>query len=401
MSRNTSATIKKTLIILGLALAAVGVIFFVMRGGSDEKGGSARKEAVVGVKVARVERRDLVEKRVFSGTLEAEKKYDAAAKIGGRIQEIAVRLGDCIHRGDLIARLDNAEYEQQLAQAHAELDVAQASLAQARSGLVAAERAYQRAIKLREQKVSSVADLEVAETERLAQQAGVNLAQAQIQQREAALRAAAVRLSYTTLTADWQAGDDHVCRHVARRYVDEGDTIAANQPIVTLVDVSLLRAVINVAERDYAFLRVGQPASISVDLVADKTFPGTIARMAPVFDETSRQARVEIAVANPDSILKSGMFARVHVELGRTEQAVAVPSSAIIQRLGIYGVFAVEDGKAHFVEVRTGVKDEGWAQVTGLEDGQQVVTLGHHLLSDGARVATSEENDEAAGQARK
>ncbi|MBE0584751.1 MAG: efflux RND transporter periplasmic adaptor subunit, partial [Desulfofustis sp.] len=171
-------------------------------------------------------------------------------------------------------------------------------------------------------------------------------------------------------------------------------------PGVTLVDLSLLTAVINVAERDYAYLRVGQPATISVD-IADRRFTGTVARLAPVFDETSRQARVEIAVANPEYLLKAGVFARVHIELGRAEQALAAPSTAIIQRLGVKGAFVVEDGTARFVPVETGIAHDGWLQVEGLELNQQVVTLGHHLLSDGVKVSTAGETDELPGQARR
>ena len=240
MMNKKSVPLKSILIFLGVALAAAAVIFFTMNPGKDEKTKAARNKSIVGVKVARVERRDLSEMRVFSGTLEAEKQYDAAAKVGGRILEIAVSLGQCLNRGDLIARLDSEEYQQQVAQARAELDVTRASLAQARNILRAAERSYERATKLREQKVSSVADLEEAETEKLSKLAGVNLVQAQIKQREAALRSAELRLSYTTLTADWQASDNNVCRYVARRYVDEGDTISANAPVVALVDLSLL-----------------------------------------------------------------------------------------------------------------------------------------------------------------
>ncbi|MBW6521739.1 MAG: efflux RND transporter periplasmic adaptor subunit [Desulfoarculaceae bacterium] len=391
---------KNLLIVVGFVLAAWVIIFLVMRSGSNEQKGSAREQAVVGVNFALVERRDLIEMRVFSGSLIAEKQYDAAAKIGGQIQEIAVNLGDCIRQGDLIARLDSEEYEQQVAQARAELDVAHASLAEARSSLVAADRAYQRAITLRAQKVASASELETAETERLARQAGVHLAQAQIKQREAALRTADVRLSYTTISADWQAGTDDACRYVAKRHVDAGNTIAANAPVVTLVDLSLLKAVINVAERDYALIKTGQLANISVDSIADKIFPGTVARMAPVFEETSRQARVEIAVPNPDGLLQGGMFARVYIEFGRAEQALAVPSTAIIQRSGVYGAFVVEDSKARFVEVKTGIEHEGWSQVTGLEEGQKVVTIGHHLLSDGAPVSTSAEEEVLSRQAR-
>ncbi|MBE0584967.1 MAG: efflux RND transporter periplasmic adaptor subunit, partial [Desulfofustis sp.] len=104
---------------------------------------------------------------------------------------------------------------------------------------------------------------------------------------------------------------------------------------------------------------------------------------------------------NPDSLLKGGMFARVHVELGHAEQALAVPSTAIIKRLGSYGVFIVEDDMARFVKVQPEIEDGGWTQVSGLQEEQQVVTLGHHLLSDGVGVAVSDGTDESPRRKQK
>ena len=398
MKESYALAVKRLVLFFIVASAASGFAYYMLRGSDGENQRPQRRASAVGVEVAQVERRNLVEKRVFIGTLKAEKQFDAAFKVGGRLQIIAVNLGDCLKKGDLIARLDSEEFEQQRTQAQAELEVARASLTEARSNLRAAERNYERAEKLREQRVSSAAELEASETEMLSQRAGVNLAQAQIKQREAALRAAEVRLSYTTLNADWQSGDTDVCRFVAGKHVDEGDTISANTSVVTLVDLSQLKAVINVAERDYALLSIGQPAEISVDSIADRAFPGTVVRLAPVFDDSSRQARVEISVANPDAILKSGMFARVQIELGRAEQAVAAPLDVVIQRLGTNGAFVVEDGKARFVEIRAGIQAEGWTQVSGLEEGQLVVTLGHHLLSDGTPVTTGDAEEEAPRQ---
>jgi RND family efflux transporter MFP subunit len=381
--------IKKLILTLLSGAALLALVYYLVGMGADDQKRPQRRASAVGVETAPVEIRDLSANRVFIGTLEAENKFDAAFKVGGRVREMVVNLGDCLEKGALIARLDSEEFSQQLAQSQAELDVARASLAEARSRLNAARRNFERAATLREKKVSSAAELEASETEMLTQQAGVKLAEAQIQQREAALRAAEVRMSYTTLRADWQSGPADVCRYVASKHVDEGDTISANTRIVTMVDLSQLNAVINVAERDYALLRAGQSARISVDSLPDKSFTGTVRRLAPIFDSASRQARVEITVPNPESILKSGMFARVQIELGRAEQAVAVPTDAVIQRLDAYGVFVVEDGSARFVPVQRGIEAAGWTQITDLEAGQTVVTLGHHLLSDGTPVTTS------------
>jgi len=389
---------KKPIITFLVAAAALAFIYYLNFTSGDEQKRPQRRASAVGVETALVETRDLVANRVFIGTLEAENQFDAAFKVGGRIQEMVVDLGDCLNRGDLIARLDSEEFTQQLAQARAELDVARASLAEARSRLKAARRNFERAATLREKKVSSAAELEASETEMLTQEAGVKLAEAQIEQREAALRGAEVRLSYTTLQADWQSGAPDVCRFVAATYVDEGDTISANTRVGTMVDLSRLNAVINVAERDYALLQIGQSAQVSVDSLPGQSFTGTVTRLAPIFDSTSRQARVEIIVPNPDSVLKSGMFARVQIELGRAGQVPAVPNDAVIQRLDTTGVFVVEDNSARFVPIQAGIEAAGWTQVADLEAGQTVVTLGHHLLSDGTPVTLADEEPEREGR---
>lgn len=390
MNKKTrGSTAKHIFTVLILTALCIGSIVYFFYRDKDGKRTRSGPEAAVGVATVPVQFKDLIETKVFTGSLEAENKYDAAAKVGGRIREIAVNLGDCISRGALIARLDSEEFEQQRAQAKAELDVARASLEEAKSRLAAAERNYRRASQLREQKVSSVADLEAAETERLTHQANVTLVQAQIKQREAALRTAEIRASYTTITADWNDDFHSGCRYVSKKLVDEGDTISANAPVVSLVDLSSLKAVINVAEREYGLISKDQAAKISVDMQDQRLFDGRVLRMAPVFDEASRQARVEIGVPNPGHVLKAGMFVRVHIELGRADHAIAVPISAIIKRSGMTGVFVVDDGSARFKKVKTGIEGNGWIQVEGVQSGQQVVTLGHHLLSDGVAVSVS------------
>ncbi len=94
------------------------------------------------------------------------------------------------------------------------------------------------------------------------------------------------------------------------------------------------------------------------------------------------------------------MFARVHIELNHAEQTLAAPTTAIIQRQGTYGLFVVEEDKARFVAVNPGIEDDGWTQITELNEGEQVVTLGHHLLSDGVGVSTSDGDDTVPKKAR-
>lgn len=389
------------------AAAAVG-IWYVLRApeeavvarGSGPGGGGA---GVVAVEAAPVEHGPIQDVRSFSGTLEPAAQYDVAPKIGGRLIELMVDIGDPVQKGMTIARLDREEAVQQLEQARAALEVSRASLAEATSSLEAKRSAYERARQLREQQVASVSELETAQAEARAQEARAQLAAAQVAQSEAAMRSAQIRLDYTTVDAAWQDKDDQ--RYVGERYVTEGTMLSANAPIVSLVNIDTLTAVIYVAERDYPRISVGQPATVRADALPDTRFEGEVDRIAPLFRSESRQARVEVFIPNPDHLLKPGMFVRIEIQLAQVDEATLVPVSAVVEREGRTGVFQVDEtgNNVRFVPVRTGIVQGDRAQVIEptLSD-RPVVTLGHHLLHDGAAVllpadgsASAEARDES------
>ncbi|MBI3993186.1 MAG: efflux RND transporter periplasmic adaptor subunit [Candidatus Lambdaproteobacteria bacterium] len=324
--------------------------------------------------------------RSFAGTLQAHSQFDVAPQIAGRLERLTVNIGDRVTRGQVVAQLNDDEFVQQAGQARAELGVARATLSEARSLLDVKRRQAERAEKLFVQHIGSEADLETAQAEAAAQQARLQVAQAQVTQREAALKAAEVRLAYTVIRAAWS--DDAGPRVVAERYVNEGEMLAANKPILSVVETRRLTAVVQAAERDYPHLAVGQPATIMADAYSSRRVPGRVARIAPVFRETSRQARVEIEVANEEEALQPGMFARVEIEVGRAEHATVVPLEAIVTRAGETGVFLAEPThQARFVPVRTGIIQGALVQIVTPPLSGEVVTLGNHLLSDGVPIA--------------
>jgi RND family efflux transporter MFP subunit len=185
---------------------------------------------------------------------------------------------------------------------------------------------------------------------------------------------------------------------VAERYVDEGETLAANAPLLRIVELDPIVAVFFVTERDYALLRTGQNATIATDAFPGVRFDGSIERIAPVFREATRQARVEVRVDNPDLHLKPGMFARATVVLDRLEQAVIVPQQALTTRDGGDGVFLVAPDGASVVwrEVQPGIRQDGRVAIEGdLRDGL-VVVLGQQLLDDGSAIRIAETRAPAA-----
>jgi RND family efflux transporter MFP subunit len=263
--------------------------------------------------------------------------------------------------------------------------VAKANLQESRSNLRNAKREFERVKVLRKKKIASESDLDDAEARYLAQEAQYKVGLAQIAQKEAALKAAEVRLSYTRIQADWENDGSRV---VGERFVDEGAMLGAHDAIVSILDIRSLIAVVYVIERDYNKIQLGQKALITTDAFPDRRFQGEVIRIAPLIKEQSRQARVEIKIPNPMELLKPGMFVRVQIEFAEHEQATVIPVVALCKRDGRQGVFLVdfEQAKVRFVPVTLGVVQGDRAQVINPPLAGSVVTLGQHLLSDGSSV---------------
>ena len=364
------------------------------------------------VEVAPVERRTLHDVGLFTGTLEADSRYVVAPRISGTLKRLHVRMGDAVRAGQLLAELDDLEFIQQVVRAKAELAVAQAAVTECRSTLLVAQREYERAMTLARQDIASQAELEQAKAQYEVQQARCSVAESQVTQRQAALREAEIRLGYTKISAQWpddeataaaaapdneagvtDAGDAPAAaveiRYVGQRFVDEGALLSTHAPIITIVDIDPLIGVIQVIERDYARIAVGQPVTITTDAHGERTFTGTIARIAPLLQESSRQGRVEIRIDNADRALRPGMFIRARLQFAVHEDVPAVPRSALARRDGRQGVFVADPDKgvARFVPLTLGIREGDLVEVVeGQLDGP-VVTMGQHLLEDGGKIS--------------
>ncbi len=361
-------------------------------------------------------RKDLIRDiGVFTGSLVPKSQFVVASKAAGWLRELLVDIGDRVTRNEVIAVLDDEEFTRQVEQARAELQVAKANAENGASALDLAKREYERITALREKQIASAAEMDAAAAQYNASQTQLKVTLAQVAQKEAALEAAKLQLSYTQVRAFWEAGDPN--RVVGERFVDEGALVQMNQPIVSVLENNPLVAVVFVIERDYPKIRIGQQAVITTDAYPGRTFAGRIQRIAPLIRETSRQARVEIEVPNPDHLLKPGMFIRAQVEFATHQNATLAPFSAIVRRSGQEGVFLVEkaapgttDSQAsqgpsqgpasqvRFVPVTTGIVNGEVVEIVEPEISGSVVTLGNHLLEDGSRVTLPQQKTIEAGQ---
>jgi RND family efflux transporter MFP subunit len=349
----------------------------------------------VAVEVSNASIKPIKEIREFTGTVNPIYKYIISPKVSGRVIEITKRIGDWVNKGEIIARLDNAEYQQAVIEAEANLKISQASLNEAESQFKLANQELERVRSLQEKGISSSSELDTASTSYEAKKSGLELAKAQIEQRESALESAKIRLDYTVLAAT-EPG------FIGERYCDEGNLLSVNSPLVSVVGIDTVIIQATIIEKDYGRITVGQSAELTVDAFPEITFTGKVARIAPVLEEASRVAKVEVEVENNQHQLKPGMFARVSVVLQEKKAAQVIPIEAVIRNNGNEGVFVVEKDAvsggniARHYNVETGISTKTEIEIISPEIKGPVVVLGQHLLQDGIYVTLGETTDDSA-----
>lgn len=372
-------------------LAAVGFIGWKTYGKICAARKPADKKAVVAVpiEVAPVRRATIREIAQFAGDLNARSEFVVAPKVAGRLVKLLVDIGDTIDNNQLIAMLDDEEYNQQVEQAKAELEVAQACVDEASSTLETARRGFDREEALRAKKIASESELDESRTQFLTAQSRHKVSLAVVAQKEAALKTAEVRLSYTKIHASWTGGSGR--RMIGERFADAGAMLKANDPIVSVVDIDELTAVIHVTELEYGRIHLGQAVDVSCDAYPSRQFIGKVARVAPLVKQTSREARVEIQVDNTERLLRPGMFIHAQIELARHERAQVVPLAALVRREKP-GVFLADPKtqKARFVPVIEGIREYPLVEILEPALDGSVITLGQHLLEDATRITISE-----------
>jgi len=186
---------------------------------------------------------------------------------------------------------------------------------------------------------------------------------------------------------------------ISKRFAEEGNTVAANTPLFSIVELDPVIAVIQVTEKDYTRINIGQQARLRSDAFPGNVFTGTVSLIAPIFRKTTRQARVELDVPNPDYLLKPGMFSRCTLELARVEDATSVSEMALTRRNNQNGVFLVsEDGTtAKWIKVQPGLRDDIKVQLIGSDITGRVVTLGQQLIKDGSSIRIVTESPSSEG----
>ncbi len=181
---------------------------------------------------------------------------------------------------------------------------------------------------------------------------------------------------------------------VAQIYVEPGGYVTPETPLCLIVEGKTIRAVLSVPDPDIRMIRTLMEATLSVSTIPGKTFSGTVRHVTPFIAPGSRAGEVEVFFENNDSALLSGMSGDVTIILDRKEGAIIIPYSAVLYaeegEQSPY-VFTVTNNRAVKKSITLGVQEQKRMEVvTGLAEGERVVTLGKENLNDGSPVIVTE-----------
>lgn len=398
-------------LLLGGALLLAGGAWAMLQFNRPHPVPEAALSPAIAVETLTIHSQPIANTLELSGTIRPIDQATLSTRVTGRITQLSLEAGDRFRQGDILARIDvmdmtaqTSQAESGVAQAQAEVARSQATLNQlesqnleAKASLRLAQINQTRMAQLQIEGAVSQSQLDEANTAldeaqaRVAQtEAGIQQAQAAIAQAQAAVNraqssvtSASASESYGTVVAPF----DGV---VVQKLAYAGEIAAPGTALLKIENPDRLQLEISVPEENLRFVRVGQPVQVQVDAV-NQTFSTTIGQIVPASDPNSRSFLVKIPL-NHSGRLISGMFGRIALPLGETQETILIPTNALIQRGQLQGVYVVEANESQSTAVlrwvKTGQQHDGQVEiVSGLMAGDRIITNNIAQLSDGQPIS--------------
>jgi HlyD family secretion protein len=445
VSRRKKILIGVAIVLVGAAV--VGANFYFKK-----------KDGIV-VTAEAVRARDLEAIVSASGKLQAKRFVNMSAVQMGRVTRLAVEEGDRVKAGQFLLQIDPNILRGSVERGEAAVAGARCGLEQARVGIATAEanltlardqakrqrELWKEGLTTRETLDQAESLLKVRETELQARQSEVQSREHMIQQETASLSTSRYNLDQVTLNAPFDG-------IVTRRNIEEGENVVvgtmnnAGTQLLTVADMSIVEAELEVDETEIPSVKIGQPAKVTIDAIAGETFPGKVTEIGNSPLQTAAQAQAGQQATNfkvvvtldkaPDAV-RPGFTCSAEITTGTRTQAVAVPIQAMAVRELVYdkagkivrppkddkkkrssspeptvsaaelepgqtrkeveGVFLMRNGVATFVPVKTGIAGDKYFEVlSGLKAGDQVITGPYNNvrnIKDGDTVRLEEKKD--------
>lgn len=338
--------------------------------------------APVAVVAHSVERGPIVAEVMGTGTLEARVQATVSPKISGRIAKVMVDQGEHVSAGRTLVTLDDAELQQQVAIAQANVEAANAAIERLKTDRVRAvavfeqaQRSHERTQKLVQQKAASPDDIDKASEALAVAESGVSRAEAAINEGQKAIIAAEKTLEYhrarlhdTKILAPFDG-------LIVKRTREPGDVVVPGSSILTLISMDELWISAWIDETEMARLRPEQSARVVFRSESEKSYPGKVVRLGREADRETREFVVDVQVLELPENWAVGQRAEAFIEVDSKDDALVLPARLLSNRDGESGVYLNENGAAKFQPIMIGLRGRELIEVTvGLQEGDDVVT---------------------------
>ena len=393
-----------------LAVIGAGVTWFVMNRGPKP----------TPVQLATVERSDLQARVTANGRVQAQKKVDMSATIAGQVTRLEVEEGDRVTKGQFLLQIDATNPSAVARSTEASMRALVRELDSSRAQLEQARIDFRRAEENHRAQIISTADLDRARTALTSAEAMVLASGRRVEQARATLDGARDTLKKTTVVAPMDG-------IVTARRVEEGEVAVIgvlNQPgtvLLTISDMSVVEAEMEVDETSIPTVEVGQAARVRIDAYPNRSFDGVVTEVgsSPMDIEERQQQtdaikfKVEVEIKDPPETIKPGLSVQADILTGFAGQALVVPLQALVVRdiprepgqalaPGVpreeEGVYLLKGDVAEFRAVKTGLLGELDVEILdGLEGGETLITgpfRALRSLEPGDPVTEEEEPDD-------
>lgn len=329
-----------------------------------------------------------------NGYVVARTKASVSSKVSGRLAYLGVTEGSVVKRGEVIARLENDDYQASLAQSEADLARARAALREAEAQRDQLRRDLARERELLEQNLTSAREVEDLAARLTGGEARVGVQAAQVQAAEAGVGVARANLENTYIRAPFNGT-------VLRKDAEVGEVVApvatggglTRGAVVTMADMETLEVEVDVNEAYIAQIAGGQPARIYLDAYPNEAYQGAVRQVVPTADRQRATVLVKVNILDRDSRILPEMAARVDfLNEPATGDApeparIFVPATAVRSDGGETVVWLVRDGRLERRIVDAGPVSAGRREIrSGLSGGEQVIVAGPADLAEGGSV---------------
>ncbi len=359
-------------------VAAILMLVFALTGCKEQAGSTntvqTARPVINGVQTVRISRVRVPTFYETVGTVKSRASVTVAARVMGKVTGVMFKDGDMVKAGQLLVSIDDRQFRQQITAAGAALSQAKQSLTTADKHRQLTELTYQRYKKLFDERAVSGQEFDEIKTRMQVAGLQYEMAAKAVIQAESGLAQARIASGFASVRAP-------VSGIIAKKMVEAGNMAAPGQPLLTIDQKGPFHVDIKVDENKIKLLRENMPVEVEIPS-QDRRITGLVTTIVKAVDPRSRSFLVKIRVKARD--LSNGLFVRVYVRSG-SRQALLVPSSAIVNRGQLTGVYSVgERNLVTYRLIRAGRKFAAGVEVlSGLQGNERVIVKGTDRAVDG------------------